>query len=124
MFPPCYLRSTRVARGIVEGETEDNGDANEDTDNDIDTEEDTEDDSDSDRGDGDGDGDAPDVYLAKSHDLRKGFLSELSDDEVVEMWQIYNFMVFASVRIQYATSDPRTYDRRLRICIHFVPCRL
>jgi hypothetical protein len=54
------------------------------------------------------------VYIAESNDLRKGFLSEFSDDEVVEMWQVHNFMVFVSVCIRNATSDPIMGDRGLR----------
>ena len=111
---PFYKPSARVAGGIDGGETEDDGDVGDDTEND--TEDDTDDDSDND------DGNASDVYLAKSNDLRKGFLSEFSDDEVAEMWHVSNFMQFVSVRIlrNLATPEFRMLDRGSRICIRLV----
>ena len=93
LFPPCYLRSPRAPSGVDESETEEDDDTDSDTD-----------------GDGDDDDDTPDVYLAKSHDLRKVFLSEFSNDEVVEMWQVYIFMVFVSFRVHNATSEVTMHD--------------
>lgn len=109
LFPPCYLRSTNVASESDEGETEDDLLTNDDIDSD--TEHDTDDDSYND------DGDAPNEYLSKSHDLRQEFLSQFSDDEVVEIWHVYNFMVFTSVRVRNATSEPTLHDCGLRIHI-------
>jgi hypothetical protein len=96
--------------GIDEGEPEDADDTDNDTDHDAG--DDTDDSSDND------DAEAPDVYLAKSYDLRKEFLSEFSADEVVEIWQIHNFMVFVSIRIQNSTSEPTMHDCGLRTCTH------
>jgi len=42
------------------------------------------------------DTDVPNVYHTKVRDLRKEFLSEFSDEEVAEMLQIDNFMMFVS----------------------------
>lgn len=116
LFPPCYLRPTRATRGIDGSGVEDGGSANDDTDSDTDddTDGDTDDDSDDD------DGDAPDVYLARCHELRKGFLSEFSDDEVVQVWHVYNFMVYVSVRIRNATPEPTMHDRELHTCVYLI----
>ncbi|KAF9786111.1 hypothetical protein BJ322DRAFT_1058049 [Thelephora terrestris] len=131
LVTPCYLRSKEEARdtegnegfanadGGIDSDTDD--DAYDDTDDgtDYDTEGDTEDDTEGDTDDeteGDTDNDdgadvnAQDVYIAESNDLRKGYLSEFSDDEVVEMWQVHNFMVFVSICIRNATSDPTMGD--------------
>lgn len=84
LFPACYLLPKKTAG---ENADDDDDDANGDTDDDTDD------------GDDDGGGadtDALNVYLTKSEGMRKEFLSEFSDDEVAEMWQIHNFMTFAS----------------------------
>jgi hypothetical protein len=83
-------------------------------DNESDTDDDTGNDNDTDDGDDDGDGadmTGPITYLAKSHELRKELLSEFSCDEVLEMWQVHNFMVFASIRARCAIPDPKIHDR-------------
>lgn len=61
------------------------------------------------------------MYLAESHDLRKKFLSEFSDDEVVEMWQIHSLMGFVSFCVRNVASEPTMHECRLHIRIHFVP---
>lgn len=81
-----------------------------------DTEDDDDDDTNDDSNDDDNDGvggpdaDAPNVYQAKSQGLRKKFLSEFSDDEVAEMWQVHNFMTFVSLCTRNAMRDPPTHD--------------
>ena len=79
-----------------------------------DTDDDTDTDTDTDGGDDDGDGadvNVPNTYLAKSHELRKEFLSEFSCDEVLEMWQVHHFMVFASMHARCAIPDSKIHDR-------------
>jgi hypothetical protein len=109
LFPAGYVRPTRTT-----GKTEDD-EGNESDDSD---EDDTDDDNTDDDGTNDDDGsvnpDAPGVYIGKSQDLRKRFLSEFSDDEVADMWQVHNFMVFASSCARNATPDPTMHDRRSR----------
>lgn len=104
---------------INDDEAEDDGESNYDTDSDTedDTDDGTDDDTDDDT-DEDSDNDAQNVYLTKSHDLRNTFLSEFSDDEVVEMWLIYSFMVFVSVRVRNATSEPAMPDCGSRLYFH------
>ena len=87
LFPVCYFRPGRTA----------GGNADEDG---SDTEDDDGDENENDTGDdSDNDGavtDPPDVYHTKAQHLRKDFLSEFPDGEVAEMWQVNNFMAFAS----------------------------
>jgi len=84
----------------------DAGDEGSDTDDeDDDTDYDTDDDTDDD------DTDAPATYLEKSQDTRKEFLREFSDDEVAEMWQIHNFMMFASCYACNSARSPAVPDR-------------
>jgi hypothetical protein len=88
LFPPCYLRPSRIASD--EGsDTDDEDDDDTDDDNDDDDDDDNDDDNNA-------DADSPNAYLGKSQGLRKEFLSEFSDDEVAEMWQVHNFMMFVS----------------------------
>ena len=108
LFPACYVRPTRTA-----GKTEDEGNDSDDSDED-DTDDDNTDDDDANYDDDNVNPDAPGVYIGKSQDLRKKFLSEFSDDDVADMWQIHNFMVFASSCARNATPDPAILDRRSR----------
>ena len=108
LFPPFYLRPTRTgetandegvdAEGDDSDDEDDEGSDTEDDDDDDDDSdtEDDDDDSDTEDDDDDGDRDAPNAYHAKAQDLRKVFLSEFSDDEVAEMWQVFNSMELAA----------------------------
>lgn len=126
LIPPSYLRSTQATRESEENETEEGGsvantDDGIDDDTDEYTDDDTEDDTDNDSDNGDGAGiNAPVVFLAESNDLRKGFLSEFSHDEVVEMWQVHSFMVFVSSWIRNSTSEPTMHDCGLLTYIHLM----
>ena len=101
LFPVCYLRPTRTARGNADEDESDPEDEDEgDTEDDDEDEDDTGDDN------GGAAPDPPDVYHTKVQHLRKKFLSEFSDEEVAEMWQVSNFVTFASncARIALQTS--------------------
>jgi len=101
LIPPCYLRSAGVTNGNGSGQTED----------DHDTDGDTWDDADESNDNADGTGvNAQNAYLARANELRNRFLSEFSNDEVVEMWQIHCFMVFVSIWVRNATSEPTMHD--------------
>jgi len=108
LFPARYLRPTRTAGENAGDEGSDTGD---DDDNDV----------------IDGAGtDDPAVYHAKVQGLRKEFLSEFSDEEVAEMWQINNFMIFVSSCAQNALPHPPPH-RQINDCvlphfIHFITC--
>ena len=78
LFPSHYLLPRRTAWVDVNNEGDDTEDSDDDTDDDG------------------AETDAPNVYHTKVQGLRKGFLSGFSDEEVAEMMQIDNFMVFAS----------------------------
>lgn len=105
LFPVCYLRPARTARGNAD---EDGSDRADDDEGEDDTEDGDEDEDEDDTG-NDNDGaatDPPDVYHTKAQQLRKKFLSEFSDEEVAEVWQVSNFVTFASncARIALQTS--------------------
>lgn len=94
LSPPCYLQSTRITRRNVDDGGSDTADDHDDVD------------------DHDGaDLDLPDVYIEKSRGLRKEFLREFSDDDVAEMCQVHNFMMFASWRARNAMPSPGMDDR-------------
>ena len=95
LFPGCYLRKTR--------ETSDGGDED-DTDDDDDNNDNDDNDNYNDNDDTDGDTDAPNVYFEKSQGLRRKFFREFSDDEVAEIYQVHNFMMFVSSRVRCATA--------------------
>ena len=104
LFPACYLRPTQTAQENADGEGSD-----------------IEDDHETDDGYTDNDDmEAPDVYHTKSQGLRKRFLSEFSDDEVAEMWQIHNFMMFASLCARNATPNSPIHDRVSLYSLHLV----
>lgn len=108
LIPPCYLRSAGVTNGNGSGQTED----------DHDTDGDTGDDADESNDNADGAGvNAQNAYLARADELRRKILSEFSNDEVVEMWEIHSFMVFVSIWIRNATSEPTMHDCRSLACI-------
>jgi len=94
LFPARYLPPPQTSGSDEESDASDEGDdaddendeAGDDTDG---TDDDTEDDTEDDTG-------PLAAYLEKSRDMRNAFLGEFSDDEVAEMWQIHNFMDFAS----------------------------
>lgn len=94
------------------------GNADEDGSN---TEDDDDDEDENDIGDdSDHDGaatDPPNVYYTKVQHLRKKFLSEFSDQEVAEMWQVSNFMTSASNCARTALQAPPMNDGEL---FHFV----
>lgn len=114
LFPIRYLRSAAPA-----GENTDNEGGGTDGDDDRTTDSEDEDDSDDNGNDtvnndndgGDADTDAPNVFLEKSQGLRTEFLREFSDDEVAEMWQIHNFMTYASCYARSAIPDPAIRHR-------------
>jgi len=103
LFPPYYLLPRRTAGGNANNE----GDDTEDSDDD--TYDDTDDDN--------SETDAPNVHHTNVRGLRKEFLSEFSDEEVAEMMQINNFMVFAShcARNALPLSPPTN-----RVLLHFI----
>ena len=112
LFPPNYLLPRRTAGG----DTNNEGDDTEDSDDDTDT--DTDGGADDDGADG-ADTDAPNVYYTKVRGLREGFLSEFSDEEVAEMLQINNFMMFVSHCAQSALPLSPPTDCVLLRFIHF-----
>ena len=118
LFPAHYLRPTRTARGNAGDEGSDTGD---DDNTDVGTDDDT-DNSDDDNDGIDGAGtDDPTVYHAKVQGLRKEFLYEFPDEEVAEMWQINNFMIFVSSCVQNALPHPPPH-RQINDCVllHFI----
>lgn len=130
LFPARYLRPTRTAGGNADDEGSDTEDDVDDDDDDDDTDDDTGDDDDDDDNDNDGidgaDTDDPNVYHAKVQGLRKEFLSEFSDEEVAEMWQIDNFMMFVSSCARnvllYPPPLPPIHDCVLLRSIHSIRC--
>ena len=129
LFPACYLRPTRIAKGDggAEGSDTDYDDSDADDDTDGDTDNDTDNDTDDDMDD-DNDGvgspdiDLPGIYHAKARGLRKEFLSEFSDEEVAEMWQVNNFMTFVFCCARNATANYSMHDCVLLHPIHFIVC--
>jgi len=63
------------------------------------------------------DTDAPNVYHTKVRGLRKRFLSEFFDDEVAEMLQIHNFMMFV---ISCARNALPQSPLTLCVLLHFI----
>jgi len=104
LFPARYLRP---AQPIGESADDEGGGADEEDGNGTDD-------------DGAGE-DTPDLYLQKSQHLRKVFLLEFSDDEVAEMWQVHNFMAFASCYIRSAIPDPTIHQREPFTLIYLMP---
>jgi len=104
LFPSYYLLPRRTAGGNANNEEDDTEDSDDDTNDDG------------------AETDAPNVYHAKVRDLRKGFLSGFSDEEVAEMMQIDNFMVFASHCARNASPLPPLTSRVLLHFIHFTTC--
>ena len=111
LFPAYYLRPTRTA-GSNEGN--DAGSENEDADADDSEDADDTDDVTNDNN-GHDDADAPNVYLEKSQDMRKAFLREFSGDEVADMWQVHNFMVFTSGRVRNAAGPALSEGRSIQL---------
>lgn len=120
LFPPCYLQPAPTAGEIAGDEGSDTEDENDD-----DTDDDTDDGDDhGNNNDSDGDDagtDTPDAYIGKSHDMRRKFLCEFSDDEVAEMWQVHNFMLFASGSAWRAIPSPAMYECESLTLIDFMP---
>jgi len=113
LFPPFYLRPTRTGENADNGGGEGDGDGDDeesDTEDDDDDSDMEDDDDDSDTEDDEDGDDAADAYHAKAQGLRKVFLSEFSDDEVAEMWQVFNFMGFASSCARNATQNSLVYS--------------
>ena len=103
LFPAHYLRPPRTAWSDEESDASDDGndadeegegtsgDRDDDYTNDTDSTADDTDDDDNYAG-----TEPPGAYIESSQGMRKAFLREFSDDEVAEMWQVHNFMIFAS----------------------------
>jgi len=110
LFPAHYLQPPRIAGS--DGGSDASDDEN---DTDDESEEASDDRFDDYTDDADGSyagADPPGVYLEKSQGMRNAFLREFSDDEVAEMWQVHNFMIFASgCARNAATQGPRTTAR-------------
>jgi hypothetical protein len=121
LFPACYLRRTRTAGGNAGDEGSDTEDDDDDDDAGVGTDDDPDDDDNDDDIDDVGT-DAPNVYHAKVQGLRKDFLSEFPNEEVAEMWQINNFMVFVSSCTRNALPNPSAPDRVSLHFIHFITC--
>lgn len=116
LFPAFYLRKTKTVGENADDEwsdTEDYDDTNDDIDDGTDG--DTYDDDNH-----NGNDDDPPVYIIKSQDMRRGFFSEFSDDEVAEMWQVHNFMKFVSLCTRNAIPEPSIHECGLLNSIYLV----
>ena len=123
IFPPNYLLPTQTAGGNADNEGSDTEeDDDDDDDTDADTDDDDDDNSNNNNGIGGAEIDAPDVYHAKVQGLRKEFLSEFSNEEVAEIWQANNFMLFASNCARNTFLDPRINDGALLRFVQFITC--
>ena len=63
---------------------------------------------------------AANLYLTEANKLRREFLSEFSNQEVLEMWFVHNFMVFVSLCTRNATLGSVTPDCGLLVYTHHV----
>ena len=127
LFPARYLRPAQIAGGKA-GDEESNTNNRDDDYADDEDDDDTDDDGDDDDTDDDtdtdddADTDGPNVYIEKSWGPRKKFLREFSVDEVAEMWQVHNFMVFASWCAINATPDYMMHNRESLALVDFMHC--
>ena len=123
LFPAYYLRPTQTAaarsdEGSNVGGENEGADAGDNADDDNGNDDDDTDDNTS----GYHDAEAPNVYIEKSQDMRKVFLSEFSDDEVAEMWQVHSFMVFTSGCTWNAAQSPVVSDSESNRLVLHGPC--
>jgi len=127
LFPAHYLRPSRTAGSDEGSDASDEGNDADDEDDEVgdDSDDDDTDDSDGTDDDDDTDDDSnyagtepPGAYIEKSQDMRNAFLREFPDDDVAEMWQIHNFMIFASACTRNAaTQSPEVSSRRsINLC--------